>query len=311
MQNNRVRKRAIVNFILLLLIIMLFSLLFIYLSIFGIEVRGNGISLGLNSGDIVVKESDIIKYICCCGEEKCEKLEEHDIGLETTKANNGLCSGIGVSNSKIKPYIVKGIILEDTNSFSIGDIVEIVEDIKNGREYLVREYDNTLREEWITGTKISILGTGLEKPLPISDKDKEHYVNNNKFISDTPYLIWTDLHRQETNVFIGGEGKCTLDKKIKSTGGSDKTPTKRGIFKIEDRGEAFKEPNSDQDITYYNWVRYSGSYLYHSLPKENGKTKNLDALGKTGTTSGCIGNNFGDAQWIYDIIPTGTTVVVN
>lgn len=295
--------------------------------------------LGVNKVRILDKYyyfnfKNLILYI----EKATDKRETHGINIEPDEE-------LEKYSKLFKPYIIRGMIDSEQGK----KYVDIIEDTGNGSEYLITDGDNSW---WIDGKDIVVLGS-LDRangyiPQNVSKEDKEGYINSLGLDSLTQYLVWTDLSRQETNIFIMTHDKWSLIKSMKSSGGLDRTPTKRGVFIVQDRGKEFKEP-SNVNRVYKYWIRYDGSYLYHSLPMSlistgkdannssignggdsngissgssyttngsNGNNNNngeinKDKLGKEGSTNGCIANSVEDAKWLYDNIGQGTTVYIN
>ncbi len=136
----------------------------------------------------------------------------------------------------------------------------------------------------------------------------EAYVNISDFASDTEYLVWTDIDRQFTYVFMGCRNAWKLSHTINSSTGKNVSPTTRGLFKISERGTWFYNESLKSGAKY--WVRFNGAYLYHSLPMDKNKVVTDETLGKM-QSSGCIRMSLADAEWFYKNMPEGTTVFVN
>ncbi|MTI69371.1 MAG: hypothetical protein FH751_03815 [Firmicutes bacterium] len=97
--------------------------------------------------------------------------------------------------------------------------------------------------------------------------------------------------------------------------------TPRGIFRVQDkiklygkirpsRGEWFYTPRIKQGGKY--WVRFSGVYLFHSVPfTEEGKLikKEAQKLGQP-ASHGCIRLPVEDAKYIYENIKPGALVLI-
>jgi lipoprotein-anchoring transpeptidase ErfK/SrfK len=58
------------------------------------------------------------------------------------------------------------------------------------------------------------------------------------------------------------------------------------------------------------WVRFNGSYLFHSIAMDRYQNIKDDTLGDR-ATAGCIRLSLEDSQWFYENIPSGTGVYVN
>jgi lipoprotein-anchoring transpeptidase ErfK/SrfK len=178
-------------------------------------------------------------------------------------------------------------------------------DKNNGESYKVY---GSGKFSWVKKNEIDVQKSLPINPEKISKNFKEEYVNYNNFESETPYFIWVDLQRCTVNVFKGSKKNYRLIKTMTCASGKDETPTVRGNFKIQDRGLDFYEASINMGAKY--WVRFYGSYLFHSLPTDK-KGNILDTtLGKQ-ATHGCIRLSIENSKWIYDNIPKDTEVWVN
>lgn len=203
----------------------------------------------------------------------------------------------------IVPYIVKASVLnlEDQTSFE----GEVIEDISNGEKYHIRNDDI---DEWYSKYLITIIDME-ELNLPaLSDFQLELYVNMSQLSSKTPYFLWADLQRMQVYLFRNEEGYFFLEKRFLCSPGSLKTPTKRGFFTIVDKGTHFYS----RDTTYmcYNWLKYSGAYLFHSFPYSF-KNEVLDSRLQERVSNGCIRLSYEDSLYLYENVPIDTTVWVN
>lgn len=87
--------------------------------------------------------------------------------------------------------------------------------------------------------------------------------------------------------------------------GAPSTPTVEGVFNVGSRGYYFDSGAS----RCFWWTQFKGNYLFHSvLYNKNGTLQD----GRVGIalSHGCVRLKIENAKWIYDNIPSGTTVVV-
>ncbi len=87
--------------------------------------------------------------------------------------------------------------------------------------------------------------------------------------------------------------------------GAPSTPTVKGVFSVGSRGYYF---NSGSYRCYW-WTQFYNDYLFHSVLYDwNGVLQD----GRVGMalSHGCVRLEIDNAKWIYDTIPSGTTVVV-
>ncbi len=125
--------------------------------------------------------------------------------------------------------------------------------------------------------------------------------------SRTNFLVWVNLTSQETNIFVGAKGTWKLIHSFSSSTGKkgDETPT--GTFTIKERGTWFFSNKYQEGAKY--WVRFTGEYLFHSLPMNIDKQVVDSTLG-TPASHGCVRLAIDNAAWLYNNVPTGTTVYI-
>lgn len=88
--------------------------------------------------------------------------------------------------------------------------------------------------------------------------------------------------------------------------GKSSTPTPKGTFSIGQRGYSF-----GHGYTCYYWTGFIGSkYLFHSTLYRQGTRTPLDSRLGANLSHGCVRLAIGNAQWIYNNVPSGTTVSV-
>ncbi|MDQ7794663.1 MAG: L,D-transpeptidase [bacterium] len=95
-----------------------------------------------------------------------------------------------------------------------------------------------------------------------------------------------------------------------SAGGADK-PTPAGVFRVGGRGESFWNPRYGEGAYY--WVRFQGSYLFHSVPFDaTGDIIALEEL-KLGwpASHGCVRLDLVNARWLYENVPDGSPVIIH
>ncbi len=221
--------------------------------------------------------------------------------------------------SLVKPSIVSAIIMTDTslkecneiNAISIatltsGEIVTILQD--RGYQWYQIKTSNGM-EGWVPRDILWIQPDEPANTIMLNKAQIEGYINWKKFSSDTEYLIWVDIDRQMTYILKkdSNNGTWKLFKRMLCSTGKNESPTKRGIYKIQDRGEWFYSEVFNSGAMY--WVRYSGSYLFHSIAMNNERKVIKDTLGKK-ASAGCIRMTIEDSEWFYNQIPEGSTVYI-
>ncbi|MHB1253087.1 MAG: L,D-transpeptidase family protein, partial [Candidatus Humimicrobiaceae bacterium] len=120
------------------------------------------------------------------------------------------------------------------------------------------------------------------------------------------YFIEVSLSEQKVRVFY----KNTLLKEIICSSGAPLTPTPKGTFKTSDKIKYAWL--AQYNVGAYYFVRFWGSYLFHSTPfdKEgNLIEKDQQDLGKP-VSHGCIRIDLNEEKWLYETVPSGVTVKI-
>lgn len=128
----------------------------------------------------------------------------------------------------------------------------------------------------------------------------------NLYSSSTPFLILVNRSTHKVGIYQGWQGNWNCLQYWDCSDGAPSTPTVEGLFKVGTRGHHFYSGSS---ICYW-YTQFYGNYLFHSV-LYNRYTGGL-ADGRLGMalSHGCVRLDINNAKWIYDTIPTGTTVVV-
>ena len=125
------------------------------------------------------------------------------------------------------------------------------------------------------------------------------------YSSSTGYLILVNRTTHTVGIYTGSQGKWTQYKSFACTDGYD-TPT--GVYSIGSHTYHFGE---EKGYTCWYATQITGEILFHSvLYNVNSMTSIQD--GRLGITAshGCIRLDIEDAKYIYNNIPSGTTVVI-
>ena len=139
-----------------------------------------------------------------------------------------------------------------------------------------------------------------------SQEEKEIFVNRMGYSSDTPYLIWISKSVQRVNIFYGSRGNWQLIRTCVVGTGAPSSPTPSGVFKVTGRQEGWYTPS----YTVKPVVRFKGGgYAFHSRLYWPGTNTLKDSSIGFPVSHGCVRMYDEDVQWIYDNIPTKTTVV--
>lgn len=132
------------------------------------------------------------------------------------------------------------------------------------------------------------------------------FVNDNKIVSKTNYLIITSTNEKVTYIYEHNDGMWEMIYKWSCTVGKPSTPTIKGVFSsgvkypaIIDGGALAKYATNIIDEYYYHSVIYNSTEDYVTD----------DRLG-VAVSHGCIRLATNNAKWMYENVPTETTIVI-
>jgi hypothetical protein len=219
--------------------------------------------------------------------------------------------------SLVKPSIVTANVKTDTNiRRGYSNRAKVVCSVSAGEEVAVIKSHNsewfyvetkTGEAGWVYSGALDIPDDPETNPNRLTTEQLEGFVEYKELNSPTGYLVWVDIDRQLVNVFTKENGKWKLDRSIPCSTGRNRSPTLRGIYKIQDRGLWFYNEKLQSGAKY--WVRYSGPYLFHSVAMDRNQEVEDPTLGKR-ASYGCIRLSIEDSKWFYDNISEDTTVFV-
>lgn len=132
----------------------------------------------------------------------------------------------------------------------------------------------------------------------------ETTLNSKGLFSNTNYYIVIDIQNQRVNVFNGYKEHWKLIRSMPCATGRPETPTVKGFFSVQDKGDMFRA-GSNTICKYY--TRFYGNYLFHTILLDNDGNVQDPTLGVP-ASHGCIRLSIEDAKYIYYNIPFGTTV---
>ncbi|WP_392486356.1 cell wall-binding repeat-containing protein [Haloimpatiens sp. FM7315] len=204
----------------------------------------------------------------------------------------------------VKSGVAYGTLRKNVGPFKKGERVQIVKDIGNGKSYRVY---NAGKSGTVNRADISIAGDPATDKTRLNKSELELFVNKKGFASGTKYFIWVDVNRQMVNVFSGSKGHWNLSRSFSCASGKNVTPTVRGNFVLQQRGDSFF---NSLGIGALYWVRFDGNYLFHSILVNRKKQVVDSTLGKR-ASHGCIRVGLDNIKWIYNTLPDNTAVWIN
>ena len=207
-------------------------------------------------------------------------------------------------------YTWRNVNLREEPSFSGESIlivpkksrVELIENIGNWSKVI---YDD--KEGYIYSFYLSDDGNKDDLDYEYFYSNMTRFVNDNKFLSSSEYLLVTDLQNRETYVFIKEQDKWVKLYKWLCTVGKPSTPTIEGIFYISGRKPYF---GTDKYRVKYA-TRIRGLYYYHSILYNASGTEVINGTLGEALSHGCIRLETYNAEWIYDNVPDETTVFIH
>lgn len=136
-------------------------------------------------------------------------------------------------------------------------------------------------------------------------KFTEMELRANLYSSTTPYLLMVNRSRHKVYIFQGYRGNWKQIREWYCGDGAASTPTVEGTFKVQSRGYYFDSGSA----RCYWWTQFYGNYLFHSVLYHKDGTL-MDGRVGMALSHGCVRLEIQNAKWIYDTIPSGSTVVV-
>ena len=131
------------------------------------------------------------------------------------------------------------------------------------------------------------------------------WVKANMYSSSTPYIALVSRSTHKVAIFQGYRGNWNCIKYWSCADGKASTPTVTGVFKVGSRGYYF----DSGAYRCYWWTQFYGDYLFHSVLYNHSGVL-MDGRVGIALSHGCVRLQIDNAKWIYDNIPSGTTVVV-
>lgn len=127
--------------------------------------------------------------------------------------------------------------------------------------------------------------------------------------SSTKYLIYVDKGGRWVNVYKGKKKHWKLVKRYRCTIGKPSTPTPSGTYRVTSKVYHFGE--SKGYTCWYASGFIGTTYLMHSVVCYSGTKKASDGRLGAAVSHGCVRMKIGNAKWIYDHVPRGTTVFIS
>ena len=121
----------------------------------------------------------------------------------------------------------------------------------------------------------------------------------NQYSSLTNWIILVDTNAHQAAILSGSKGNWKMSRRFSITTGAPSSPTIKGVFQTT----GFKRPNLSTDSRARWCTQIKGGYFFHTI------LASTSELGHS-QSHGCVRLAVPDAQWIYNNINRGTTVVI-
>lgn len=141
-----------------------------------------------------------------------------------------------------------------------------------------------------------------------TDDEKVVFVNAKGYSSPTKYLLWVSRSAQMVNVFEGSQGNWELIHEFRCATGKSSSPTPVGVTYVTYKQTAWVTSS----YTCRPIVRfYPGTgYAFHSRLYYPGTNTLKDASIGFPVSAGCVRMLDEGINWIYNNVPSKTTVVI-
>ncbi|MEG0085261.1 MAG: L,D-transpeptidase family protein [Niameybacter sp.] len=121
---------------------------------------------------------------------------------------------------------------------------------------------------------------------------------------------WAEVKLGKNQEMIVYKGTEDI-KHIQCSGGSQKTPTIRGTFYVQSKGDKYFSEDAQEGGNY--WIMLSEQIRIHGMTRDEYWHIKMDVLNRLGEgqTEGDIVMREEDALWLYETLPNDTMVVIH
>lgn len=139
-----------------------------------------------------------------------------------------------------------------------------------------------------------------------STNSYETFINSQICSSNTDYYIYTNLSQHVVCIFKGSNYNWKLINSFTCSVGKSSTPTITGHFTVGIKDTYFVTANG---IICKYFTQINGNYLFHSILYDKNNNVVDSRLG-VNISHGCVRLDTENAKYIYDNVPSGTTIWV-
>jgi lipoprotein-anchoring transpeptidase ErfK/SrfK len=153
---------------------------------------------------------------------------------------------------------------------------------------------------WVAGDSTNI-SNETNSGEPNQQETSTGYSNPDNFRIDV------NLTAQLVSVYYND----SIIKSLECSGGTAENPTVTGTFTTNQKIYYAWVPKFNEGAYY--WVRFYGSYLFHSVPFDKDRNMITEEASKIGTPAshGCVRMTLEDAKWFYETLPLGIKVTIH
>lgn len=211
---------------------------------------------------------------------------------------------VGGGDEIFPAYAYEGILRYDTAGIAAGTRVRLYE-AESGKHYTVggRRGGGRVRVPWDAITPIEKSVGALPA---VSESDILHYAGAH-LTSKTDYLLWIDLSRTRVYVLEYADEGWQLLRTLSCAVGDASHPTPSGTFEVSYKCASIGK--EDLYLCRYALCFYGG-YMLHSVLFSWGGEDIIDGRMDMRISHGCVRLRYEDSRWLYEAIPTGTTVFI-
>jgi uncharacterized repeat protein (TIGR02543 family) len=225
--------------------------------------------------------------------------------VKVYSAFSSVISAKSIPSKPVTKYVYNSLVKSNAIYGKYAGLKVEILDQRNLR-FLIKKPNGS--QIWVYCKNVSVPSNSVTNTKYMDKNQLETYVNTTStFVSKTKYFIWVDTDRQRVNIFTGSAGRWVLIKTYSCASGNNVTPSKRGLFTIQEKGLSFV---AGPGVICKYWTRYSGNYLLHSiLLRDSGRV--YDGTLGIKASHGCIRMPVDMAKFVFDKVPRGSLIWVN
>ncbi|OPJ64416.1 L,D-transpeptidase [Clostridium oryzae] len=177
----------------------------------------------------------------------------------------------------------------------------------NSNKTVYTKQNNILLGNITYNSKAKKSTNGSKQKKPATTKGFQINIDKKVIKSTTNYIIYVNLSRCKIYIYSYLNKKPSLVKTAPCAPGRRLTPTIKGLYKSQ------RVAVWVHDVKYKCYLKYVtriyGGYLFHAQPM-NSKGQIVSRIMGVPASHGCVRLYTNDAKYIYEKIPTGSTIYI-